>query len=297
MNSRISSLGGFVLLVLVWAYNWIVSKNALAFVGAFDFAAYRSLVGAATLFVVMLLSKRLVPLPPFGPTLLLGLLQTTGFTLLMTLALVSGGAGKVAVLAFTMPFWTLLWARVFLAEQIIGGQWLAIALAAFGLLAILDPLHLHGSMWSKGLAVSAGISWAAATVYAKKLRSRIQFDVLSLTAWQMALGTIPLWLACWMVPQRPLQPEPYFWFALLYSGVLASGLGWLIWMRLLQHLSAGTASLNALAIPAVAVLAAWLEHGERPAPHELLGMLLVALALVLLSYLTAQRQKNIEPSA
>ena len=297
MNARISSLGGFALLVLVWAYNWIVSKNALAYVGAFDFAAYRSLVGAATLFVVMLLSKRMAPLPPFGPTLLLGLLQTTGFTLLMTLALVSGGAGKVAVLAFTMPFWTLLWARVFLAEQIVGGQWLAIALAALGLLAILDPLHLHGSMLSKGLAISAGISWAAATVYAKKLRSRIQFDVLTLTGWQMALGTIPLWVACWMVPQRPLQPEPYFWFALLYSGVLASGLGWLMWMRLLQHLSAGTASLNALAIPAVAVLAAWLEHGERPAQHELLGMLLVALALVLLSYLTAQRQKNGQPSA
>lgn len=297
MNARISSLGGFALLVLVWAYNWIVSKNALAYVGAFDFAAYRSLVGAATLFVVMLFSKRMAPLPPFGPTLLLGMLQTTGFTLLMTLALVSGGAGKVAVLAFTMPFWTLLWARVFLAEQIVGGQWLAIALAALGLLAILDPLHLHGSMLSKGLAISAGISWAAATVYAKKLRSRIQFDVLTLTGWQMALGTIPLWVACWMVPQRPLQPEPYFWFSLLYSGVLASGLGWLMWMRLLQHLSAGTASLNALAIPAVAVLAAWLEHGERPAQHELLGMLLVALALVLLSYLTAQRQKNGEPSA
>lgn len=296
MNARTRSLCGFVLLVLVWAYNWIVSKNALAYVGAFDFAAYRSLVGTITLFCVMFFSRRLVPLPPFGPTLLLGLLQTTGFMLLMTLALVSGGAGKVAVLAFTMPFWTLLWARIFLAEQIVGGQWLAILLAAAGLLAILDPMHLHGSLLSKLLAVSAGACWAAATVYAKKLRSRIQFDVLTLTGWQMALGTIPLFIACWVVPQRPVQPEPYFWFALLYSGVLASGLGWLMWMRLLQHLSAGAASLNALAIPAVAVLAAWLEHGERPAPHELLGMLLVALALVLLSYLATQHPKNAGPS-
>ena len=291
MSPRTRSLGGFVLLELVWAYNWIVSKNALAYVGAFDFAAYRSLLGSVTLFGVMLCTGRLAPLPPFGPSLLLGLLQTTGFMLLMTLALLGGGAGKVAVLAFTMPFWTLLWARIFLAEQIVGGQWLAILLAAAGLLAILDPLHMHGSMLSKFLAVSAGACWAAATVYAKLLRGRMRFDVLTLTGWQMALGTIPLFIACWTVPQQPLQPEPYFWFALFYSGVLASGLGWLMWMRLLQHLSAGAASLNALAIPAVAVLAAWLEHGERPAPHELLGMLLVALALVLLSYLAAQREK------
>ena len=54
MSPRTRSLGGFVLLVLVWAYNWIVSKNALAYVGAFDFAAYRSLLGSVTLFGVML---------------------------------------------------------------------------------------------------------------------------------------------------------------------------------------------------------------------------------------------------
>ena len=57
MNARTRSLGGFVLLVLVWAYNWIVSKNALAYVGAFDFAAYRSLVGTITRACVMFSSR------------------------------------------------------------------------------------------------------------------------------------------------------------------------------------------------------------------------------------------------
>lgn len=291
MKSRFNHTAVFALLVLIWAYNWIVSKNALEYVGAFDFAAYRSALGAVTLFLIMLMSQPRGGIPPFGPALLLGLLQTAGFTLLMNLALISGGAGKVAVLAFTMPFWTLIWARLVLGERIVGAQWLAILLAACGLLAIVDPLHMHGSSTSKLLAVLAGVTWAAATVYAKKLRARVKVDVLALTAWQMALGTLPLLLAAWVVPQRPVNPSPYFWFALLYAGVLASGLGWLIWMRLLQRVSAGTASLNALAIPAVAVLAAWVEHGERPAMHELSGMLLVALALMLLSGLTIRQQK------
>ncbi|MFO1379183.1 MAG: EamA family transporter [Chitinivorax sp.] len=285
-------LAGFALLVLVWAYNWIVTKNALHYVGAFDFAAHRSAIGALTLFAILLFSRQSLLPPPLLPTLALGLLQTSGFTLLMNLALINGGAGKVAVLAYTMPFWTLFWAWLVLNERILGGQWLAIGLAFAGMWAIVDPLQLHGTLLGKLLAVGAGLIWAAATVYAKWLRPRMRSGALSLTAWQMALGTLPLYLVAWVVPQAPPQPRPYFWFALLYAGVLASGLGWWMWMRVLQRVPAGTASLNALAIPLVAVCAAWIEHGERPAASELTGMLLVAMALGLLSWLTARRQCN-----
>lgn len=287
---------GFVLLVLVWAYNWIVVKNALHYVGAFDFAAHRSAIGALTLFAILLFSRQPLQPPPLLPTLVLGVLQTTGYMLLMNLALINGGAGKVAVLAFTMPFWTLFWAWLVLRERIVGVQWLAIALAFVGMWVIVDPLQLHGTLLSKLLAVGAGLVWAAATVYAKWLRPRLQSGVLSLTAWQMALGTVPLYLVAWIVPQAPLQPRPYFWFALLYAGVLASGLGWWMWMRVLQRVPAGTASLNALAIPVVAVCAAWVEHGEQPAASELVGMLLVAMALGLLSWFAARRQRDQQQS-
>ena len=73
--------------------------------------------------------------------------------------------------------------------------------------------------------------------------------------------------------------------ALGFAGILAAGLGWLIWLVLLSRLSAGTAALNVLIIPAVAVLAAWLQLGERPSPFELTGMVLIALALLRLAWL------------
>ncbi len=274
----------FGVLVGVWAYNWVVTKNVLQYIGAFDFAAYRALVGALVLFLVMRLSGRPICRPPLLPMLWLGSLQTCGFMLLSNLALYHGGAGKVAVLAYTMPFWTLLFAWHWLGEKVAGLQWLALALATSGMWAVIDPGHMQGSLASKALAIGSGVCWAAATVYAKWLRPRLaNVDLLSMTAWQMAFGALLLLGMSAVMPSQPVKPSPYFWFALAYSGVLASGWGWWVWMCALQKLPAGTIGLNALAVPVLAVLAAWLEQGEQPDHMEMGGMLSVGVGLLLLA--------------
>ena len=65
-------------------------------------------------------------------------------------------------------------------------------------------------------------------------------------------------------------------------------------MSLLSRLSAGTASLNILAIPGVAVLAAWLQLGEVPDMFESIGMLLIALALAVLAFLTIKGERRLK---
>ena len=54
------------------------------------------------------------------------MLQTAGFLGLMTWALQGEGAGKTAILTYTMPFWLLLMAWVFLGERLKGFQWVAV---------------------------------------------------------------------------------------------------------------------------------------------------------------------------
>ena len=58
----------------------------------------------------------------------------------------------------------------------------------------------------------------------------------------------------------------------------------------LSHARAGLTGLNTLAIPVIAVIASWLQLGERPPPHELAGMALVGAALALLAWLGASKQ-------
>lgn len=283
MSSSRLALLALIVLSLIWGYNYVVMKEVMAYIDPFDFSALRMLLGAAALFAVMVLLRRPLTLVAVPGLLLLGLLQTTAFTALLQWALVEGGAGKTAVLVYTMPFWVIPLAWWALGERVRGVQWLALALAGVGLVFMLEPWAHSGSMLSNVLGVASGLSWAMSSVLAKRLRRDHGVDALAMTAWQMLFGSIALCVVALLLPSEPIEPTPYFFVALAYNVVLATGLAWILWMYVLEHLSTGMAGLSVLGIPLIGVLAGWLELGERPNAAELAGMTLICGALALVS--------------
>lgn len=292
-----AAIAALLLLAAIWGYNWVVMKRALEDIGAFQFGALRTFFGALVLFAVIAALRR--PLRPqhLPMTLLLGLLQTSGFTGLIIWALVEGGAGKTAVLSFTMPFWVMLFAWPMLGERLRGMQWLAALLSVAGLAGILKPWAMHGQLFSNALALCAGACWALAVVLAKRLHQRApDMDLLSFTAWQMLLGSLPLVVAAVLLPAPPAHWSGYLIGASLFNVFLANGLGWWLWLYALQRLPAGIASMNSLLIPVVAVLAAWLQLGETPSTAEAVGMALIGIALALIAARGMRRHETVEPA-
>jgi drug/metabolite transporter (DMT)-like permease len=272
-----------LVLSIIWGYNWVIMKQAAAYAGPFQFSALRTVFATVALFALLALRRQPLGLTAWRWVLLLGLLQTGAFTALSQWALVAGAAGKTAVLAYTMPFWLLVLARIFLHERLRGWQWLAMLLAAAGLVLIVAPWRAQGSVASSALAVASGLAWAAGSVVAKLLRKRSDIGLLSLTAWQMAFGAIALVIVDLAVPAPPMHGALWLVVAVAYLAVIGTGFAWLLWMYVLDNLPAGIAGLGSLAIPAVGVIAAWLQLGERPPAHEIAGMLVVAAALGLLA--------------
>ena len=269
-------------LTLVWGYNWVVMKIGLRYSQPFTFAALRTSLSAIGLFVLLPLMRK--PLRPkaFGMTLLVGLLQTTGFVGMIMWALESGGAGKVVVLTYTMPFWLLLMAWVVLSERLHGFQWLAVALAFVGLLLILSPWQLRGVTTSL-IAVGAGFSWAASAVAIKVLHKQHKVDLLALTAWQMLLGSLPLILVAGLTYSRaPVWSASFIW-ALAFNVLPANAMAWVLWLYILRSMPAGNAGIGTLATPVIGVTAAWLQLGERPGLSEAIGMALVVVALCIIT--------------
>ena len=195
-SHRTRDLGIVALLVLgpIWGYGWVATKVALEFSDALTFAALRVTLSAACLFLVMLVLRKPLRPPPLGWTMLIGLLQTTLFVGFVINALHGTGAGRVSVITYTMPFWLLLLAWVFLGERLRGAQWLAVALAFAGLVLVVRPWELAGAA-SGILTLLGGLSWAAAALVVKLMQRRHRVDVLSLTTWQMAFGSVPLIIA------------------------------------------------------------------------------------------------------
>lgn len=278
----------------IWGYNWVVMKLALADSGPFVFAALRTVLGALALFATLAILRR--PLAPraLRGVFVLGLLQTTGFVGLTIWALQAGGAGKTAVLVYTMPFWVLVLAWPLLGERLRGWQWPGVVLAFIGLVLVLAPWTWRdGGVFSELLALMAGLSWALSAIVAKAMRPR-DFDLLSLTAWQMLLGGLPLLaLAAW-VPAPPTHWSPYFIMALIYNAIPGNAIAWLLWLYTLRALPAGLASLGTLVTPVIGVLAAWLQLGERPGYDEAAGMIMIGAALALISLDAVRRHRRTE---
>ncbi|MBK5913293.1 multidrug transporter [Rhodocyclus purpureus] len=288
-----------LLLTLAWGYTWTVAKQGLVYAPPFAFAAERVVGGALALFLVLKLMGRSLKLVAAGPTLAIGLAQVSGFMIFQTWALVEGGAGKTAVLIYTMPIWTLLLGWPILGERVRGKQWIAAASTLSGLVLIIEPWAMHASLFSEFLGLMGALFWAIGTILIKRLRSQTPVDLLNLTAWQMLFGALPLVVLALLAPERPTEWNLSFIGILAFMATVSTALCWLLWIYILDRVPAWEASLSVLGVPVVAILSSRLILGEEFRSAEVAGIVLVGGGLVLLSLLSwaASRRHPAAPRA
>ncbi|MFC5301442.1 DMT family transporter [Azospira restricta] len=288
-----------LVLSLTWGYTWILAKQGLAYAPPFAFAAERCVGGALALLLALRLTGRPLQLVAPGPTLAIALTQVAGFMAFQTWALVEGGPGKTAVLIFTMPIWTLLLAWPLLGERIRGRQWLAAASTLAGLLLIIEPWDMQASLFSKFLGLTAALCWAVGTILIKRLRATQPVDLLTLTAWQMILGALPLTLLALVVPEPATQWTPSYAGILAFMSVASTALCWWLWIYILDRVPAWEASLSVLGTPVVAIVSSRLLFGEEFRAMETGGILLIGTGLALLSLFgwMAERRRAPVPAA
>jgi len=267
-----------IVIAPLWGYSWIVIKVALGYSGPLTFAALATVGCTVAFFAALLVARRPLKPPPLTFTIPIGLLQTALFNILATVALSAGGAGKVGVLAYTMPFWLLLLAWLFLGERLRGLQWPAVGLALAGLLLVVRPWDIGGALPGV-LACVAGFVWAAAGLLIKLSQGKKPVDALSLTAWQMAFGAVALVIVAVLAQDGWPQWTGTFIACLVYVVLLSSGLCYVLWTYALHTLPAGAAGMGTLAVPVIGVAAAWVHLGERPGAVEAAGMALIVAAL------------------
>src|SRR6185437_16560055 len=96
---------------------------------------------------------------------------------------------------------------------------------------------------SKLWATLSGFGWAAGTVATKYFQRQQRFDMLNLIVWQMLVGILPICLIPLLWPLPPAEWNAVYAAALIYAGVIAIGVGFILWTAVLAWLPAGTASL------------------------------------------------------
>ena len=296
VHTRRGAYLALVALTLIWGFNWIALKFALARADPVILNVHRTWIAVIVLFAILLWQRH-----PFWPTswvavLVTGFFQTSVNFSATTLALAGGGVGRTSVLVFTMPFWTLVLAWPVLHERVRGSQWVAVAFALAGLTLVVEPWNWRGDLAPKLWAVLSGFGWAAGTVATKYFQRGRALDPLNLVAWQMLAGVIPITALPFLLGTPAPQWSATYALLLLYVGAVSTGLAFLLWITILRFLPAGTASLNMFAIPVIALVSSMLVFGERLTPTEWLGIASIGAGLAIISMNALRAHRDVAPA-
>ena len=283
VHTRRAAYVALVVLTFIWGINWIAMKAALQHANPLTFNAQRTSLAVVVLLIALTARRGRWWPHNWIAVIVTGFFQTVVNFGATTMAVAGGGAGRTSVLVFTMPFWTLLIAWPLLHERVRAQQFAAIAFALGGMVLVVAPWQWQGDLTPKLWAVLSGLGWASGTIAMKYYQRDPDFDLLSFITWQMALGVLPLIL----LPIAFHAPD-VGWTAshvllLLFTGVVATAGGFLLWMEVLRWLPAGVASLNMFAVPVIALVSSMIVFGERLSLAEWLGIALIGAGLALLS--------------
>lgn len=136
----------------------------------------------------------------------------------------------------------------------------------------VDSRNLAGDL----LCILAGFFYAFYILLLQGARARL--GNWSLLTWSSLAGA-PVMLALAVLRGEPVWPSN--WWPLLVLALLSQVTGQGLLVFSLRHFSPLVVGLTLLTQPAVAVLVGWFVFGERLVPVDVLGMVLVAAALVL----------------
>ena len=194
---------------------------------------------------------------------------------LTTLSMKWLSVGQAALLVYTMPLWATLLAWPILGQRPSRGSAVGLILCAVGLWSLLG---VGNAQFSPGQTTGICFALASAFLFALgtvTLRPVAELGPLSIVAWQLALGSLPMivmgfasetWSAETLSAKGCL-----LW---LYMTAVPMGLCYVTWFNALRHLPPATASMATLLTPVIGVLSAALLLSEPFTGREAIALLL-----------------------
>lgn len=250
-----------LLVVSIWGVNFVVIKLGLQDLPPILFTALRFIFAA---FPLVFFIKR--PAIPWSLLAGYGLFQfAIQFTLLfsgMHLGLPPGLASLVIQL---QAFFTIGLAIFLLGERPIASQWLGALIAFSGM--VLVALQLEGKATIIGflLVIAAGLSWAVANIYTKKIG---KVNPVALVVWGSLLSSPPLVLASLLLEGPSAWVDAAHqvgWLsvgAVMFQSYPNTILGFGIWSMLMRRYPAASIAPFTLLVPVAGMISAALILDE-----------------------------------
>lgn len=282
---------------VIWGVNILVFKHSISVVSPIVFNAARLVFSTLALGICVAVERRwrklpLLPAPgaargvPWPSVTAFAILTGVVYIILFVLGIERTTAGNTALLLASMPMWTAILSRLFLAEKLRRITWFGLAVTFTGTAIVtlaggkvdLGSAYLTGNL----LMLSAAFCWASATVMSSSIyRSITPLELAFVTS----LTTTPIhvfwsWQDLADSWDKLIQPEMLA--AIVFSGALSTGVAYALWNTGVKILGGPHAAAYQNVVTLIGICGGWLLLDEPVLFGQIVGgLVMIAGVLVI----------------
>lgn len=269
----------FLALGFMWGSSYLFIKIGVEDFGTFTLVALRLTIGAALLWTVTRLARKRLPSDArvYGHLLVMALVNITIPFLLITWAEQSVESALAAVLTSLVPLFVAILAPLFIHDEPLRVNGVVGLVVGFIGVFVLTSRELTGTgsnILSDLALVGSSISYAAGAVYSR--RNVRGLDPMIPATFQVTFAALMTAVVA-LVLEHPwdARPGPEGVFAIVWLGLLGSGLAYLGFFRLLGRWGATRTALVAYVLPVVGIVLGFLVLQEPIDGRMILGTALI----------------------
>lgn len=274
----------FLLLpVLFWGVSYISIKVVLLELEPVEMITARFVLAAPVLYLIIRAKKLSIRPPAMYAKLFIASLIVFLHFWVMATGMKETSASNTAWILTTAPIFIALLSWAYLREKFSLPQWLGLAIACAGVMALVYNGDLANLGWlqSRGDVIILGscVTWAFYTVGAREITAKV--NPLVATFWMVSIAGlifVPWTLATsgWRVY---LQLQTSTAIHLIFLGTCCLALAFWLWSEGLKRQTAAEVGVYLYIEPLITMVAAWVLLSEAITIWLVVGALLVSLGV------------------
>jgi len=271
--NRARLVANTTLTMIAFAGNSVLCRMALKETGidAASFTSVRLLAGAAMLWLLMRWQNQ----APLGHGRWRSALALFIYAVALSFAYRTINTGAGALMLFGAVQVTMIVAGFVAGERMTVLQSAGFVAAMAGLVVLVLPGVHAPSLLDSVLMLASGIAWGVYSLFGRGLS-----NPAAATAGNF-LRAVPFAIVLMLVASPWLHLDKRGVLFALLSGAVTSGLGYVMWYRVLQHMRAMTASTIQLSAPVLAALGGVVFVGEALTRDLLISSMLILGGILL----------------
>lgn|SRR3990172_426923 len=278
----------FILLAAIWSSSFLWIKIAIRELSPITLVALRTFFGALVGIIAILVTRTRLPhsRSVWIALMILGLTNVAIPFGLITWGELSIDSAVASILNATVPLFTFLIATIFLNDEGFKPGNIVGLLIGFGGVIILLMKDLqpgsHNLFLGQAAVLLAAIFYAGSMVYARITTDRVSGlvrGIMPLMSATVIMGTGSFALESPVkIPSLPIT-----WLAVVWLGVLGSGLAFILWYYLLQEIGPTRAALVTYILPLGGVILGVVFLNEALSWNLAFGGLMIVTSVIVMN--------------